>query len=128
MIRRREFITLLGGAVAAWPLAARAQQAAMPVVGVLGGGRLRQPLEQVAQGLAEAGFVDGYEKWAKVQVLRREAGLIWAIPARVSAISVPRNPLADVRSRRRILEGLPSESFSSSRDCPITLGQALLLD
>ena len=61
MIRRREFITVLGGA-AAWPLAARAQQPALPVVGFLGVGSPELfPNEFMAfrNGLTESGFIEG---------------------------------------------------------------------
>jgi len=62
-LRRREFITLLGGATAAWPLAAGAQQPKVPVVGLLSGvsfeGSYAVPVASIRQGLQEAGFVEG---------------------------------------------------------------------
>src|SRR5260370_26932039 len=61
-IGRRQFITLLGGAAVAWPLAARAQQPATPVIGYLSGAMFELMHEDVAalhRGVADAGYIEG---------------------------------------------------------------------
>src|SRR5262245_23676726 len=103
-MRRRDLITLLGSAAAAWPLAARAQQRALTVIGFL---EIRSPetiterLRAVRQGLKETGYVDGENtvidyRWAEqmerlpdlaAQLVRRQVAVIVAAGGFATALA-----------------------------------------
>ena len=106
-VKRREFITLLGGSAAAWPLAALAQQPVMPVVGFLSSqthDAILDFLRGFRQGLKDTGYVEGENvameyRWADNQIDRLPALTAELVRRRVAVIAASGGPASEAAAK-----------------------------
>jgi putative ABC transport system substrate-binding protein len=126
-MQRRKFITFLGGAALGWPLTARAQQSAMPVVGFVNGGTADAASRYLAgfrKGLSETGFVEGQNvsveyHWMEGQLDRMPALMADFVRRQVAVIATPGSVTAALAARTAT-STIPIV-FGSAED-PVKLG------
>jgi putative ABC transport system substrate-binding protein len=126
-MKRRQFITLLGGAAAAWPLVARAKQPALPTVGFISGGSAEHATQNLAafrKGLNELGYVDGQNvmveyHWLGGQYNRVPLLVADLVRRQVAVITTPATPLATLAAKAATAN-IPIV-FSAAGD-PVQLG------